>query len=134
MEVVLLYKKCRQCGLEALTEEDLFLFATDKDLTYGRKNFCRICHSADSVRRDRERRDNNRVEMLKYLGGEYKCSDCDITNSYYGMFDWHHLDPSNKEDRPSRLLTRKWSTLKKELDKCVFLCANCHRLRHCPVI
>jgi predicted HNH restriction endonuclease len=129
-------RKCRECGLEAHTEDELYLFANDKELPYGRKNFCRVCHSKDATNRDRKRRVSNREKMLEYLGGEYKCKDCGITNSYYGMFDWHHLEPSRKSERPSRLLTRKWETLKKELDKCIFLCSNCHRLRHkaCPVI
>ncbi len=48
--------------------------------------------------------------------------------------DLHHVDESKKSfDMSSRGLTRSWERLKKEADKCVLLCANCHREIHAGV-
>jgi len=123
-----LFKKCRECGLEAHTEEDLKLFATDKDLSYGRKNYCRKCHSEASVARCIAYRKDNKQKIKEYLGGEYKCANCSVVNDYIGMFDWHHL--RDKEIRVSRIMGHSWKRVRKEIKKCVFLCANCHRLEH----
>ena len=47
-------RKCRECGLVAYTPFQLDKFATDKYLKYGKKNFCKKCHSKDSVARKQE--------------------------------------------------------------------------------
>lgn len=67
---------------------------------------------------------------IEYKGG--KCEDCGITASMENrsIFDFHHLNPSNKKDDINEIHTRSIERLKEELDKCVLLCANCHRLRH----
>ena len=67
---------------------------------------------------------------VKYKGG--KCEDCKST---YPMpvFEFHHLDPSQKEFSWNKMRLVGDEKLYKELDKCVLLCANCHRIRHyCP--
>ena len=38
-------RKCRSCGLEAYTEQDLELFVKAKDLPYGRETQCKKCHN-----------------------------------------------------------------------------------------
>ncbi len=43
--------------------------------------------------------------------------------------DFHHLDPLEKEFTLSARMT-SWSRIKRELDKCVLLCARCHREVH----
>ena len=56
-----------------------------------------------------------------------------VTTSETFPLDFHHLDPSIKEFN----LTRNsigWEKLKPELDKCVLLCSNCHRMIHAGVI
>lgn len=69
-------------------------------------------------------------KMLEYKGG--KCICCGF-NKHYSALDFHHLDPSIKEFN----LTRNsigWNKLQPELDKCVLLCSNCHRMIHAGVI
>lgn len=58
-----------------------------------------------------------------------RCHDCDRK---YEMcqYDFHHLDPKEKEVNVSTLFSKSRENQKKELDKCILLCANCHRLRH----
>jgi predicted HNH restriction endonuclease len=49
-----------------------------------------------------------------------------------GALEFHHKDPSLKEFGPSgRILKRlSWEKITKEIDKCILLCANCHRELH----
>ena len=41
-------------------------------------------------------------------------------------FDFHHLDPSEKEYPLSRLPSSSWPVLERELKKCILLCKECH--------
>jgi len=60
----------------------------------------------------------------------YSCVDCG--NDDYRVLDFHHIDNSTKEYNISQMVTKKMAKKKilKELEKCVALCANCHRIRH----
>jgi transcription elongation factor Elf1 len=74
-----------------------------------------------------------RRKRLKQMVVEYKGGECVICgySKYAGAFDLHHLDESKKEFAlSSHGLTRSWERVKKEADKCVLLCANCHRELH----
>ena len=45
--------------------------------------------------------------------------------------EFHHLDSSRKDFGISgQGYTRSWRRIREELDKCVLLCANCHREVH----
>lgn len=57
-----------------------------------------------------------------------KCHDCGQSFPHC-CYDVHHLDPNEKE---FNLSGRKHFTeeVVKELEKCVLLCSNCHRIRH----
>jgi predicted HNH restriction endonuclease len=48
--------------------------------------------------------------------------------------DFHHRDPKQKSFGLSvRGLTRSWEKIQKELDKCILVCANCHREIHAGI-
>lgn len=65
---------------------------------------------------------------VEYKGG--KCQNCGY-DKYYGALDFHHLDESKKEFAISQYgHSRSWERVKKELDKCIMLCSNCHREVH----
>ena len=66
-------------------------------------------------------------KAVEYMGD--KCQDC---NQQFQdcVYDFHHLDGNTKTDNPSAVLKRPWDQAKKELDLCVLLCSNCHRVRH----
>jgi hypothetical protein len=67
-------------------------------------------------------------KAIDYLGGE--CVDCKGVFPT-SVYDFHHLDPSEKEFNLGNILRRKdFEFVEKELSKCVLLCANCHRIRH----
>jgi 5-methylcytosine-specific restriction endonuclease McrA len=75
-----------------------------------------------------KRRKRLKKMVITYKGG--KCLVCGY-NKYAGAFDLHHIHSSKKEfGLSARGLTRSWEKIKKEADKCVLLCANCHRELH----
>ena len=67
---------------------------------------------------------------VEYLGGA--CVDCGLRSEYAEVYDFHHRYPEEKSSTIARLLdnAKRWDRIQKELDKCVLLCANCHRIRH----
>lgn len=71
-----------------------------------------------------------KIEAIKYLGS--KCNDCTITYPEYPyvVFDFHHLDPEIKSFNWDKLKLQSQDTIFKELDKCILLCSNCHRIKH----
>lgn len=48
--------------------------------------------------------------------------------------EFHHINPEDKEITPSKVFSRSWDKIQKELDKCILLCANCHREVHAGLI
>lgn len=74
---------------------------------------------------------DSKKEAIIYKGS--KCSVCGIefdgTNAC--IFDFHHLNPDEKEFSPKRVLQNGLSKRAlAELDKCILVCSNCHRLIH----
>ena len=64
--------------------------------------------------------------LVKYKGG--KCEICGY-NKYIGALQFHHRDPSQKDFELSKHKFNKqhnMNVLKKEADKCMLVCANCH--------
>lgn len=84
---------------------------------------CKKC-SADNVRRRRYRLKEKAVE---YKGG--KCEFCGY-NKCIDALEFHHKNPEEKDFGISSGETKSWEKIKNELDKCLMLCANCHREIH----
>jgi len=71
-------------------------------------------------------------EMVKRKCVEYKGGRCQICG-YDGCtaaLEFHHLDPKIKEKNIFNISSWKWKRVKKELDKTILMCANCHRKVH----
>lgn len=67
-------------------------------------------------------------QALEYLGGKV-CAICGNRALPVCCYDFHHKN-GNKEENISQMIQRKNKLddeLKKELDKCSIVCANCHR-------
>jgi predicted HNH restriction endonuclease len=80
------------------------------------------------IRAVHKRRKKIRMTAVEYKGG--KCEVCGYDRCIEAL-EFHHRDPSQKDFSVSADgCTRSWARVKKELDKCVMLCANCHREVH----
>lgn len=69
-----------------------------------------------------------KLKMVEYKGG--KCELCGY-NKNVSALDFHHIDPSTKKFTLSDT-HHSWEKTKEELDKCILVCANCHRELHNP--
>lgn len=72
-------------------------------------------------------RNRKKLQLVEYKGG--KCVCCGYSKPIPSCYDFHHLDPKQKEFSISG---KSWSfeKLKKEVDKCILLCRNCHSELH----
>jgi len=65
---------------------------------------------------------------IEYKGG--RCILCGYDKCQEAL-EFHHTDSSQKDFGVSQDgLTRSWERVKNELDKCIMVCANCHRELH----
>ena len=69
-----------------------------------------------------------KIHAVNSFGG--KCQICDY-NKCVEALEFHHIDETGKEASPSYIIMRwAWERVKRELEKCVLVCANCHREIH----
>ncbi len=101
---------------------------------YANKEKCSSRHklwreqNKDIIRqKQRESKRLRKLWAIDYLGGS--CSKCGGT-FHPAVYEFHHTDPESKERDPSKMLSLSKERLVSELNKCVLLCANCHRMAH----
>lgn len=85
----------------------------------GNRSICTSC----SIRILRYR---NKQKAIRYKGG--CCSRCGYSDSM-GALQFHHTG-ATKNFTIGNKITLPWSKLKRELNKCILLCANCHSQEH----
>jgi protein-arginine kinase activator protein McsA len=57
------------------------------------------------------------------------CSQCGF--SHVAALDFHHIDAKSKDGIVSELVRMgRFKKAKAEAEKCIVLCANCHRVHH----
>ena len=72
----------------------------------------------------------DKKELVTNIKLQLKCQKCGENKDY--MLDFHHLDPSQKEETIARMMSNNYRIDKvlDEIKKCITLCANCHREFH----
>lgn len=106
-------------------------------------SICKMCNKKFVYNRQKNRREKcgscnvttyrrlMKRRAIEYLGG--KCKKCNYNKCVWAM-EFQHRNPKEKEFSISvDGYNRSWKKMKKELDKCDLLCANCHREAHCIV-
>ena len=80
----------------------------------------------------KERQSIRRKEFKEWFNlykESLKCTECGF--SHPAALDFHHINPNEKEFTISKLKHfGSKEKLLKEIEKCVVLCANCHRIHH----
>lgn len=120
----------------------------DKYVNIQRRRFCFICSPFNSkntrdlnktkVAKSRKTtyqsvkkyRHNKKQKCVDYKGGS--CSICGYKKCLQSL-EFHHLNPKEKDFTISSKNHLNMDDTKKELDKCVLLCRNCHAEVHAGV-
>jgi len=80
------------------------------------------------IRAVHARRKKIRKMAVEYKGG--KCEACGYDRCADAL-EFHHNNATSKKFGISEKgYTRSWDAVKDELDKCIMICANCHRELH----
>jgi hypothetical protein len=113
------YRYCPRCETEKLKTE-----------FYNRRNgkgnsvYCKTCTHDQTI----ERQKKFKQQCIDYKGG--KCVSCGYKKCN-NVLEFHHLDPSKKEFSIAHARFTSFNDeVKKELDNCALVCANCHREIH----
>lgn len=123
-------KECHRIGDKAKYQKAK---AAGKIKLYKEKNADKISSyniQYQRIYRSSGKKQERKLLMCMYKGG--KCTHCgfDATAKTIAAFDFHHINPSEKEYTPSDMVMMKWGRIVSELDKCTLLCSNCHRIHH----
>ena len=132
---------CVTCGLEFPSR----LVIDGKLRVLSSRRFCTTCspfgaHNTSArslddtrvrrrqswVRYSRRRRIRIKGELIAARGG--RCEDCGYKNTIWAL-EFHHRDPSTKDFSLGGFLG-SIERARREADKCILVCANCHRIRH----
>ncbi|MBW4507066.1 MAG: HNH endonuclease [Scytonematopsis contorta HA4267-MV1] len=111
-------KTCPKCKRQ-LMPEAFYLRRDGKDLS----TYCKECGNRQTVERMRLFKEKS----VAYKGG--KCSKCGY-NRCIDALEFHHINPEEKDLSLSAGKSYSFERVKAELDKCILLCANCHREVH----
>lgn len=133
-------KLCSGCNTEKPTSE----FTKDKSRADGLHRLCKQCkrehHNSryaanPEYKAKRQARERVRVERFESIVLEAKaggCIKCDEKEPC--CLDFHHIDSSTKDGIIAERRNASEAWIRKEIEKCVVLCANCHRKLHNGVL
>ncbi len=89
---------------------------------------CRRCRpKMSNTENTRKYRRSRKMRMVQYKGG--KCVICGYHKSVKALH-FHHIDSTKKKFNVSSPQNVSWARVKRELDKCILVCANCHAEIH----
>ena len=81
-----------------------------------------------NIRAVAKRRAKVKQMAVDYKGG--KCAICGYQKCVKA-FEFHHLEADQKDFAVGQYgHSRSWERVRREIDKCILLCANCHREVH----
>lgn len=76
---------------------------------------------------------DKRRKKIRKMAVEHKGGKCEICgyNKCLKALEFHHIDINGKDFGISaKGYTRSWVEVRNEVEKCVLVCANCHRELH----
>lgn len=116
-------KICKKLGLSPKIIKNKSCVVCNRDMGDNKKNHTKCNTCVTRLRRLRIKK-----KSVQYLGG--KCQHCGY-DKHLAALDFHHLDPSKKDFTiTTSKYSHNWDVIQNELDKCILLCSNCHRIEH----
>lgn len=110
-------KKCSKC--QQIVDIEKYSLRSNGNLQSA-------CNDCNNIRRYAIIK-ANLITLKDEFGG--KCIRCGYNNSYCAL-DFHHLNPEDKSFSLSSPNSLNIDKLRLEANKCILLCANCHREEH----
>ena len=125
---------CTRC----LVEKPESHFYNRKDTRSGKAERCKSCvdiknkewelkHPGYQRGYTNTRRKKTKEGIIKTMGG--CCAHCGLIDNPI-VYDIHHVIPTEKEYTLGQILDHSPEKIKKEIEKCILLCAHCHRKEH----
>lgn len=117
---------CNSCE----KQKSFINFSKNKNSNNGYESSCKDCKSEYSKKYFPKR--NKKRLLLKAVFVKYKgnkCHRCKINDIPLSAFQFHHLNPDKKDFQVS-LKMKDDKRTRKEIDKCILVCANCHHIIH----
>lgn len=101
----------------------------------GYRRLSKVMHLSDKPIRTKSEavvawRKRTKLKLVEYKGR--KCQCCGYSKCIEAL-EFHHIDSSSKEFSISGK-SNSFERLKKEADKCVLVCSNCHKEIHAGLI
>ena len=133
-------KQCTKCKETKSLEE----FSWKNKKENKKASECKFCHRKQrrsfylrNKSREIQRAKDQKSKIIfwfKKLKSSFKCSKCG--EDHPTTLEFHHLDPNTKKAEVSKLVSEghKKQTIEEEINKCIVLCANCHRKLHAAMI
>lgn len=107
---------CKECGIE----QDLSEYYTSNGKT---RRVCKKC-----VRKSQNQKYHCYQEWINNYKTAHPCQKCGCDKFY--LIDFHHINPKEKDFSISDKNNASIEVISAELEKCISLCANCHREFH----
>ena len=113
-------KICSKCGIEKSISE-YHKNGFDRSGKQQYRGYCKVCANKRETERYWEKR--------AYVDAQRtQCVKCGDTRTY--VLDFHHRNPNEKSFTIGTFPKGAKRSLQDEINKCVCLCANCHREFH----
>lgn len=133
-------KICTRCK----ETKDLSLFSWRSEKNNKKHSHCKDCHTKirlnyyqnnkDKEKKRIKERKKELIKSFKDLKNTLECVICGENTPQ--CLDFHHNDPNEKDFNLAQAPYSGMSldSIKKEIEKCTVLCANCHRKRHAGLV
>ena len=129
-------KHCKKCNTtKPLTKE---YWHKRKSHHTGWEFYCKECIHKTTRNYYKDNTEKMKGQSLEWKRNqrqkinEYKdplsCKKCGESRNH--LLDFHHINPDKKLFQISQGEAHSWPKVKKEIDKCMVLCSNCHRDFH----
>ena len=113
-------KICSKCGIEKpITQFYKHGYNSKGEQTY--RSDCKECQRKYDLMRKNERENYINAQKIACM----KCGETDKSKLHF-----HHKDPSQKEFTIGKMRNYSLEKIQKEINKCVVLCASCHKKFH----
>jgi hypothetical protein len=118
---------CRSCGKSGERNE----MHGKRPHNYINGNRAKECtlEYLSRIRKERKKK------IILMMGN--KCHDCGTENLPINCYHMHHVDPETKcfsvmsKLNENRFFREESEIMTQEIEKCILLCLNCHKIHHC---